>query len=113
AAWKKSGEWRVISDKLVLFLKEDNLPSFIFMTGQHPYIFDPWAKTMMSELKTSPPVNSRIDGFPIIPANPNANPTNRSPVTVRIPTAIRVVRHGESLTISFPSLQTTNLMIGQ
>ena len=51
AAWKKSGQWRVISDKLVLFLKEDNLPNFIFMTGQRPYIFDPWAKTMMSELK--------------------------------------------------------------
>jgi len=50
-AWKKRGQWRVISDKLVLFLKEDNLPSFIFMTGQRPYIFDPWAKTMMAELR--------------------------------------------------------------
>ncbi len=48
--WKKSGQWRVISDKLVLFLEEDDIPSFIFRTGQRDYIFDPWAKTLMSEL---------------------------------------------------------------
>ena len=48
--WKKSGQWRVVSDKLVLFLEEDNVPSFIFRTGQRDYIFDPWAKTLMSEL---------------------------------------------------------------
>jgi hypothetical protein len=52
AAWKKSGQWRVISDRLVLFLKEDAIPSFIFVVGQRFYIFDPWAKTMMSELRT-------------------------------------------------------------
>lgn len=51
AAWKKSGQWRVISDKLVLFLKEEDVPSFIFLTGQRFHIFDPWAKTMMSELR--------------------------------------------------------------
>ena len=51
ATWKKSGQWRVVSDKLVLFLKEDNLPNFIFVTEQRTYIFDPWAKTMRSELK--------------------------------------------------------------
>ena len=49
--WKKNGEWRVISDKLVVFLEQDEIPSFIFRTGQHDYIFDPWAKTMMSELQ--------------------------------------------------------------
>ena len=51
APWKKSGQWRVISDKLVLFLKEDDLPGFVFLTGRTTCIFDPWAKTMMSELK--------------------------------------------------------------
>ena len=51
AAWKKTGQWRVISDKLVLFLKEEELPEFIFLTGRKPCIFDPWARTMMSELK--------------------------------------------------------------
>ncbi len=50
AAWKKKGQWRVISDKLVLFLNEDAIPSFIFKSGRHDYVFDPWAKTMMSEL---------------------------------------------------------------
>ena len=49
--WKKTGEWRVISDKLVLFLKQDDLPSFIFKTRGRAFIFDPWATTMMSELK--------------------------------------------------------------
>ena len=50
-AWKKSGQWRVVSDKLHLFLEEDANPSFIFVVGQRFYIFDPWAKTMMSELR--------------------------------------------------------------
>jgi len=49
--WKKTGEWRVVSDKLVLFLEDDDIPSFIFRIGQRDYVFDPWAKTMMSELK--------------------------------------------------------------
>ena len=51
AAWKKSGQWRVVSDKLVLFLKEEDIPAFIFLTGQQASIFDPWARTMMSELR--------------------------------------------------------------
>jgi len=49
--WKKSGEWRVVSDKLVLFLVEDNIPCFVFRTGKHDYIYDPWAKTTKSELR--------------------------------------------------------------
>lgn len=49
--WKKNGEWRVVSDKLVLFLEQDDIPSFVFKMGQHDYIFDPWAKTMKSELR--------------------------------------------------------------
>ena len=51
ATWKRSGQWRVISDKLVLFLKEDDIPSFIFLTGRRTFIFDPWAGMMKSELK--------------------------------------------------------------
>jgi hypothetical protein len=49
--WKKPGQWRVVSDRLILFLEEDDIPSFIFRTRRHHFIFDPWAKTMMSELK--------------------------------------------------------------
>ena len=48
--WKNDGEWRVLSGKLVLFLEHDTMQSFIFRIGQHLYIFDPWAKTYMSEL---------------------------------------------------------------
>jgi len=49
-AWKKSGQWRVDSGRVVLFLEKDNIPQFIFRTGQRDYIFDPWSKTLMSEL---------------------------------------------------------------
>lgn len=49
--WKKTGEWRVSSNKLVLFLENDSLPSFVFRTLQRYYIFDPWARRMMSELQ--------------------------------------------------------------
>jgi hypothetical protein len=49
--WKKAGEWRIVSGKVVLFLEQDDLPGFIFRTEQRNVIFDPWAKTMMSELK--------------------------------------------------------------
>lgn len=49
--WKKTGEWRVSSTKLVLFLEKDSLPGFVFRTRQHYYIFDPWARRMMSELQ--------------------------------------------------------------
>jgi len=49
--WIKAGEWRVVSEKLVLFLEQDDFPSFVFKARRHDYIFDPWAKTMMSKLK--------------------------------------------------------------
>ncbi len=49
-SWKKSGQWRVDSGKLVLFLEADRIPVFVFRTGQRDYVFDPWAKTLMSEL---------------------------------------------------------------
>ena len=49
--WKKCGYWRVVSNKLVQFLQEDDPPSFLLRTRQGDYIFDPWAKTMMSEWK--------------------------------------------------------------
>ena len=49
--WRNDGEWRVVSNKLVLFLEKDDIPSFVFRKRQQNYIFDPWAKTLMSELK--------------------------------------------------------------
>jgi len=49
-AWKRSVPWKVMSDKLVFFLKEDSLPSFIFRSERHLYLFDPWSKTMKTEM---------------------------------------------------------------
>lgn len=69
-----------------------------------------WWWGMRESLTT--PVNSRFDGFPVVPPIADVDPTHRSPVAVRIPTAMQSVRHGDSLTISFPSLQATNLMVG-
>jgi len=52
------------------------------------------------------------DRFPIVPPIADADPTVRHPVPARVPTAMLVVRHGDSLTISFPTFETTNLMVG-
>lgn len=49
--WRNGGEWRAVSDKLVLFSEKDNVPSCVFRTRQHIYILDPWARTLVSELK--------------------------------------------------------------
>ncbi len=54
--WKADGQWQVISNKLVLFVKSDNeLPDFIFRIKGKPYMFDPWSKTLMSEMKREKP----------------------------------------------------------
>lgn len=47
-AWKNRGQWRVVADKLVLFLEKDSLPGFIFRSRQKTYVFDPWAKKRMT-----------------------------------------------------------------
>ena len=63
-AWEKHGEWKVISGKLILFLPDDSMPSFIFRKGGKIYIFDPWAKSMMAELQrptvSSPPLKNNV-----------------------------------------------------
>ena len=54
--WKADGQWQVISNKLVLFVKSENeLPDFIFRIKGKPYMFDPWADTLMSEMKREKP----------------------------------------------------------
>ena len=49
--WERHGEWKVISNKLVLFMPEDDIPMFIFRTKGELYNFNPWAKFLMSELQ--------------------------------------------------------------
>jgi hypothetical protein len=55
-AWEADGQWQVISNKLVLFVKSDNeLPDFIFRIKGKPYMFDEWSDTLMSEMKREKP----------------------------------------------------------
>ena len=55
-AWEADGQWQVVSNKLVLFVKSANeLPDFIFRIKGKPYIYDPWVETMMSEMKREKP----------------------------------------------------------
>jgi hypothetical protein len=63
-AWEAVGQWQVISNKLVLFVKSVNeLPDFIFRIKGKPYMFDPWANTLMSELRREkPPVVPLMTG---------------------------------------------------
>ena len=49
--WEKHGEWKVISNKLVLFLPEDEFPVFIFRTECKTWIFNPSAKALMSQMQ--------------------------------------------------------------
>ena len=64
-----------------------------------------------SASKASATADSRFDPFPIIPPIADADPSIRHPVPVRVPTLMLVVPHGNSLMVSFPTLET-NLMVG-
>jgi hypothetical protein len=57
--------------------------------------------------------NPITNGFPVIPPVRGADPSIRYPASVKLPAAMRLERQGEKLTVSFPSLQTTNLTIGR
>jgi len=56
--------------------------------------------------------NARTNDFPRIPPVADADPSIRHPVSAQLPTAMRLERHGDTLTVDFPSLQATNLMVG-
>ena len=85
-AWEAGGQWQVISNKLILFVKSGNeLPDFIFRIKGKPYMFDPWSGTLMSELKREkPPVAPvKTDAFdrqaqwqPVKPVNGKISKTN-------------------------------------
>jgi hypothetical protein len=68
-AWGKNGEWKVISGKIILFLPDDSMPSFIFRKDGKIYIFDPWAKNMMAEMQR-----------PIVPSPPLTNNSIATPL---------------------------------
>jgi hypothetical protein len=53
-----------------------------------------------------------FDPFPVMAPVADADPSTRTPVTVGIPVTMRVVRRGESLLVSFPTVQSTNLTLG-
>jgi hypothetical protein len=56
--------------------------------------------------------NATTKGFRVIPPVPDADPSTRKPVSVQLPTAMHLNRRGDTLTVSFPSIQATNLMVG-
>lgn len=64
--WEADGQWQVVSNKLVLFVKSgNNLPDFIFRIKGKPYMFDEWKETLMSEMKREkPPVAAVKTGDP-------------------------------------------------
>jgi hypothetical protein len=84
-AWEKSGQWKVISNKLILFLKGDELPVFVFRIKGDTDMYDPWADTLMSEmkrenepaaqLKTSAP-DQQFPSQPVLPVNGRIYKTN-------------------------------------
>ena len=49
--WKKTGEWKVIAGKIILFIKEEQLPGYLFRLNEKLFIRDPWSKIGMSEVK--------------------------------------------------------------
>jgi hypothetical protein len=55
-AWRTDGQWQVVSNKLIILVKSDNpLPDFIFRIKGKTYMYDPWAETLMSEMKREEP----------------------------------------------------------
>jgi hypothetical protein len=59
-----------------------------------------------------PVENAGTNSFPTIPPEAGADPSIRHPVSVQLPTAMHLERRGDTLTVSFPSVQATNLMVG-
>jgi hypothetical protein len=51
--------------------------------------------------------------FPIVPPIADADPSIRHPVAVKVPTAMDIMRRGDTLTVVFAKLQTTNLTVGK
>jgi len=55
-AWEAGGQWQVVSNKLVLFVKSgNNLPDFIFRIKGRPYMLDELSGTLMTELRREKP----------------------------------------------------------
>jgi hypothetical protein len=53
-------------------------------------------------------------GFPILPPITNANPSIRCPISIRVPTKLKIERTSDTLseTIDTNSFESTNLMVG-
>src|SRR5205807_576256 len=65
--------------------------------GQHLIIYA-WAEHVLKQIDPE--------------AAAGANPSIRHPMTVRVPTGLRVIRTDDTLTIGWESLQETNLTVG-
>jgi hypothetical protein len=65
-----------------------------------------------SNLAKAPTARGVVAPFPEIPPAAEADPSNRHFVTAWVPTVMEVERGDDSLAVSFPSLQPTNLTVG-
>ena len=72
-----------------------------------------WVRCQASDRTLQTAVNPGTNLFPLIPPVADADPAIRHAVSVRVPLAMRAVRQGDSLMVSFLSLESTNLMVGQ
>jgi hypothetical protein len=57
-------------------------------------------------------IDSRVEPFQIIEPVADADPSIRHAVEVNVPTIMRVVSRGTSVTVSFPTIRPMNLMVG-
>ena len=55
---------------------------------------------------------SDVDLFPIVPPISDATPSARLAFPIRVPLTMVVVRHNDTLAVSFPDLETTNVTVG-
>ena len=74
--------------------------------------FESYAEGAFLRLKLMPWPKEMADIFPILAPRARANPSIRHPITVRVPTGLRVIRTDDTLTIGWESLQETNLTVG-
>jgi hypothetical protein len=65
-----------------------------------------------SNLAKAPVGHANVVSFQDVPPVAEADPANRHFVTAWVPTVMEVERGDDSLAVSFPSLQPTNLTVG-
>jgi len=90
------------TNEYLLYLVKDGPTRFAATSGQLDPAFS---------VKPASAVGFRF-GFPVVPPIADADPSVRHPLSIQIPTELRVQRTEDSVTITFASFETTNLTVG-